>query len=176
MRGRKPKINWQKSKGQYTTTIDGQFYRLGEDFEEADKLLRFLLRKHDLDEPSDGNPTFGEVVDSWLLFVEENHDKERFRLCFDRLQEFVQFIGCSLRVNDLRPSHVDRWLEKKAAVKSEGTRTNYKAIILAALNWAADKRRGDLIRPIRCVASSLSRKATAEGKAPSGRKVSSTWC
>ena len=79
-------------------------------------------------------------------------------------------------MNDLRPSHVDRWLEKKAAVKSEGTRTNYKAIILAALNWAADKRRGDLIRPIRCVASSLSRKATAEGKAPSGRKVSSTWC
>jgi len=145
MRGRKPQINWQKSKEQYTTTIDGQFYRLGEDFEEADKLFRFLLRKHDLDEPSDGNPTFGEVADRWLLFVEENHDKERYRLCFDRLQEFVKFAGRSLRVSDLRPSHVERWLEKKAAVKSEGTRTNYKAIILAALNWAADKRRGNLI-------------------------------
>ena len=31
MRGRKPSLNWQKSKGQYTTTINGEFYRLGTD-------------------------------------------------------------------------------------------------------------------------------------------------
>jgi hypothetical protein len=31
MRGRKPKPNWQPSKGEYTTTIGGQFYRLGTD-------------------------------------------------------------------------------------------------------------------------------------------------
>jgi hypothetical protein len=56
-------MNWQESKGQYTTTIDGQFYRLGTDHEQARKTFKFLLRKHDLGEPSDGNPTFGEVAD-----------------------------------------------------------------------------------------------------------------
>src|SRR6185312_16155893 len=141
MRGRKPKMNWQKSKGQYTT-IDGQFYRLGTDEEEAEDRLKFLLRKHDLGEPGDGNPTFGEVADRWLLHVEENHDPERYRLCFDRLEEFVEFVGKGLRMSDLRPRHVEQWLEKKTNVNKPGTVRNCKAIILAALNWAADKKRG----------------------------------
>ena len=54
VRGRKPGMNWQESKGQYTTTIDGQFYRLGTDEEEAEERFKFLLRKHDLGEPGDG--------------------------------------------------------------------------------------------------------------------------
>ena len=145
MRGPKPQMNWQESKGQYTTTIDGQFYRLGTDHEQARKTFKFLLRKHDLGEPSDGNPTFGEVADRWLLHVEENHDAERYRLCFDRLKEFCAFVGLSLRVSDLRPSHVERWLASKSAVKAAGTERNYKSIILAALNWAADPKRGNLI-------------------------------
>jgi hypothetical protein len=48
--------------------------------------------------------------------VEENHDTERYRLCFDRLKEFCKFVGLSLRVSDLRPSHVERWLASKSSV------------------------------------------------------------
>jgi len=48
MRGRKPRMNWQKSKGQYTTTIEGQFFRLGADKSEAEEQFRFLLNKFDL--------------------------------------------------------------------------------------------------------------------------------
>jgi integrase len=145
MRGRKPEMNWQESKGQYTTTIDGHFYRLGTDEEKAGERFHFLLQQHDLGESSDGNPTFGEVADRWLLFVEKNHDKDRYRLCRDRLEEFVEFVGKSLRVGDLRPSHVERWLAGKQSVKSKGTERNYKSIILAALNWAANKKQGNLI-------------------------------
>ena len=145
MRGRKPSMNWQESKGQYTTTIDGQFYRLGTAKDEADERFKFLLRKHDLGEPGDGNPTFGEVADRWLIHVEENHDPERYRLCKDRLEEFVEFVGRRLKVNDLRPRHVESWLAGKTNVTKPGTVRNYTAIILAALNWAADKKRGNLI-------------------------------
>jgi integrase len=145
MRGRKPSINWQRSKGEYTTTIGGQFYRLGTDSAQAQVRFEFLLRKHDLGEQGDGNPTFAEVADRWLLYVEENHDPNRYRHCKSRLEEFVDFIGPTLRVNDLRPWHVEQWLEGKPEAKKPGTLRNYKAIILAALNWAAGKRKGKLI-------------------------------
>ena len=46
MRGRRPRLNWQKSKGQYTTTIEGQFFRLGRD--KAEEQFRFLLNKFGL--------------------------------------------------------------------------------------------------------------------------------
>jgi integrase len=145
MRGRKPSMNWQRSKGQYTTTIDGQFYRLGTDKEEAEEQFRFLLNKHDLNEPTDPNPPFCVVGDKWLDYVEENHDPERFRLCKDRLEEFVEFIGVATRIRDLRPSQVEGWLTSKKKVKASGTKRNYTAIILACLNWAAGKKKGNLI-------------------------------
>ena len=36
-----------------------------------------------------------------LIHVEENHDPERYPLCKDRLEEFVEFVGRPLKVNDL---------------------------------------------------------------------------
>jgi integrase len=145
MRGRKPSLNWQKSKRQYTTTIEGQFFRLGTDKTEAEEQFRFLLNKFDLGEPADGNPLFSVLVDMWLKYVEDNHDPERFRLCYGRLEEFVGFVGPELRVRDLRPHHVEDWLKSKTDVRASGTKRNYKAIILACLNWAANKKKGNLI-------------------------------
>jgi integrase len=81
----------------------------------------------------------------WLKYVEDNHDPERFRLCFDRMEEFVEFVGPELRVRDLRPHHVEDWLKSKTDVRASGTKRNYKAIILACLNWAANKKKGNLI-------------------------------
>lgn len=144
-RGRKPQMNWQKSKGEYTTTIDGQFYRLGTDEEEAEKQFRFLLDKHEDGEAADPNPPFCVIVDKWLEYVKENHDPERYRLCKDRLEEFVEFLGLGMKVRELRPRHVESWLKSKTGVKRPGTRRNYQAIILACLNWAASRKKGKLI-------------------------------
>lgn len=152
MAGRKPKLNFTKSLSQYTTTIDGTFHRLGSDQKEAERQFQWLLNKQDLGEPVDKNPTFGEVADAWLEYVKENHDPERYRLCKDRLEEFMESVGLKLRVKDLRPRHVEQWIEAKkkptswangrfrAGVSKSGTIRGYKAIILACLNWAAGKK------------------------------------
>jgi len=145
MRGRKPRLNPPKSKGQYTTTIEKQFYRLGTDKAAAEEQFRFLLNKHDMGEVVDDNPRFAVIVDKWLIYVEKNHASERHRLCHDRVEEFVKFVGLTTRVRDLRPRHVEEWLESKTDVKAAGTRRNYTAIILACLNWAADKKKGNMI-------------------------------
>lgn len=151
MAGRPAKLNWTKSMGQYTTTIDGVFHRLGTDKAKAEQQFRFLLNKADLGEVVDKNPFFAQIADQWLDFVQKHHAPERYRLCKGRLDEFVAFVGAGLRVRDLRASHVERWItakkeltekpkvkgRRKTQVASAGTERGYKGIILAALNWAA---------------------------------------
>lgn len=148
--GRNPKLNWTESLEQYTTTIDGVFHRLGTDKAIAEREFHFLLNKADLGESVDKNPPFAEIADQWLAQVKENHAEDRYRLCKDRLEEFVRFIGLGVRVRDLRASHVNRWIEAKkqptlkervkgqrvTCIASAGTERNYKSIILAVLNWA----------------------------------------
>ena len=77
MAGRKPKLNWTKSLEQYTTTIDGEFHRLGTDKAQAEQKFRFLLNKADLGEVVDKNPFFAHIADQWLDFVQKNHAPER---------------------------------------------------------------------------------------------------
>jgi integrase len=140
MRGRKPKLNWTPCHKQYTATIDGKLHRLGKDQPEAERQFRFLMTKADLAEPVASSPSFGEVADAWLEHVTQTMDKERFRLCRGRINEFIAFLGRDIKVKDLRPSHVESWIASRPNLKSSGTKRLYKAMILAALNWGASNK------------------------------------
>jgi integrase len=91
-------------------------------------------------EPVTASPTFGEVADAWLELVRLRHDKERFRTCRDRVNEFIAYLGGDVKVRELRPRHVEQWLADKTDVTKNGTRRLYKAMILACLNWAASSK------------------------------------
>jgi integrase len=138
--GRPSKLNWTPSRNQFTVTIDGKIHRLGTDKAEAEKQFRFLLVKHDLAETVTSNPTFGEVAEAWLDHVERDHDRERYRLCKGRVNEFLAYLGSDLKVKDLRPRHVEGWIQDKLGATKDGTKRLYKAMILACLNWAASSR------------------------------------
>jgi integrase len=140
MAGRNPTLNWTKSRRQYTVTIAGRFHLLGTDRIEAERQYQFLLNKHDLAEPADLNPTFASIADRWLQHVEANHSPERFRNCLDRLESFTVFIGEATKVRDLHARHLEEWVASKPGVSKPGTERLYKAMVLAALNWAASKR------------------------------------
>ncbi len=140
MRGRKPRLNWTPCHGQYTATIDGKLHRLGKDQAVAERQFRFLITKADLAEPVTSSPTFGEVADAWLEHVSRTMDRERFRLCKGRINEFIAFLGRDIHVKDLRPSQVEGWIAGRPNLKSPGTKRLYKAMILAALNWGASSK------------------------------------
>src|SRR4051794_17128392 len=108
--GRKPRLNWTKCLGQYTTTVRGVRYKLGTDKGPAREQFEFLLRKADLGEPADHNPTFSSLADEWLDHVQDAHSRERYRLCRVRLRSFVSFIGEGTKVNQLKGDHVAAWV------------------------------------------------------------------
>lgn len=140
MRGRKPEVRWNNSRGQYTVTLDKKLHRLGTDRAEAERQFRFLLQKAELAEPVASNPTFGEVADAWLEHVQQAQDPERYRLCRGRINEFIAHLGRDVPVRELRPAHVEGWIASKEDLKAAGSKRLYKAMILAALNWAASAR------------------------------------
>ncbi len=140
MPGPKPKMNWTKSLGQYTCTIEGKLHRLGVEKTIAEKQFAFVMNKADLAEPIKGNPTFAEIADDWLEYVQQTFDTRRYDICQPRINEFITFVGGGLKVKELRARHVEDWIKSKTNVTKDGTRRLYKSIILAALNWAASPR------------------------------------
>jgi integrase len=155
-RGRKPQVNWTPSLNQYTTTIRGTTHKLGTDKKEAERTFNWLMAKAGLGEAADLRLTFSDVADDWLGYVEKVYSAKRYRICKARLTEFVRFVGAELRVNDLRPNHVETWLKAKADgtlpysekarrkaapyLMKPGTERLYKAVVLACLNWAAGRK------------------------------------
>lgn len=134
--GRKPKLNWTKSLGQYTTTINKVRHKLGTEKKAAQEQFDFLLRRSDLGEVVDHNPRFSVLADQWLEHVQKTFSKDRYRLCRDRTRSFVDFLGRDTKVKQLRGSQIESWVTGLKAVKSPGTRTLYKGMPVAVLNWA----------------------------------------
>lgn len=146
MPGPRPKINFTKSRNQFTCTIGGKFHLLGPDREEADRQFRFLIRKEERGEEADPNIDFADVADFYLDHVKQSFTADRYRQCKERLQEFKDAVG-QVRAKDIRPKHVDQWLKTKGEL-TKGTERLYKAVLLACLNWAAkpkSKKGGELI-------------------------------
>lgn len=140
MIGRPREVNWTSSLGQFTVTIGKKLHRLGKDEAEAEKQYRFLLSKHELAEPVTSSPTFGDIADAWLDHVQATQDPQRFRLCKGQVNEFIAFLGRDILVKDLRAHHVENWIKSKTNLKSPGSKRLYKAMVLAALNWAASAK------------------------------------
>lgn len=137
---RTPKLNWTPCYDQYTVTIAGKLHRLGRDEETAKKQFEFLLDEAKRGREIDPNIPFADVADAYLDHVKEHHTAERYRHCKERLQEFKNVVGNFIRVRDLEPKHVEKWLSKKTL--TPGTERLYKAIVLSCLNWAAKKTKG----------------------------------
>jgi integrase len=146
MRGRKPNLNWTESRRQFTATIAGKLHLLGTDEAKAKQQFDFLLRQASDDVQADSSITFLEVADYYLAHIRSVHSEGRYNQTKSQLEDFTDFVGRNCRAKDVRPNHVERWLEDRGY--SSNTRRSYMAMVLACLNWAASprsKKGGELI-------------------------------
>jgi len=138
--GRKPKLNWTPRRGQFTCTVNGHYHLLGPDKDDAERQFQFITQKADFGEEAHPNSTFHELADRWLEHVEKSNSAGRYRHCKARLREFITFVGQGTRVMELRAGQVEQWLASKQTTQAPGTKRLYSAIILAVLNWAANRK------------------------------------
>lgn len=134
-----PKPYFRKQRGTWAVQLDGQQVGLGPDRDEAFRLYHKLMadRKNAPAPSSILGPTVVEVLDLFLDWCQKNRSARTYDWYRDYLQSFVTSpcIPPSLAVTDLRPFHVQQWVDAQP-----GWKTGKRGAIIAvqrALNWAA---------------------------------------
>jgi len=106
----------------------------------ADKALAFA-RYHEMA----GEPTLkltndhvAVVVDAFLDFVELHRAPDTYRWYKDRLQAFLNVIPATLTLRQLKPFHVQQWIDALPDLAS-GTKRNLCRSIVRCMNWAEEQ-------------------------------------
>ncbi|HZL38113.1 MAG TPA: site-specific integrase [Tepidisphaeraceae bacterium] len=78
------------------------------------------------------------VIDSFLDYVEQHRHPDTYRWYKDRLQLFLNAIPADLTLDQLKPFHVQKWIDAYPDLAS-GTKRNYCRSIQRAMAWAEEQ-------------------------------------
>ncbi len=78
------------------------------------------------------------VVDAFLDFVQKHRNPHTYRWYKDRLQLFIRTIPTDLALDQLKPFHVQQWIDGYPNLSS-GSKRNYCRSIVRAMNWAEEQ-------------------------------------
>jgi integrase len=78
------------------------------------------------------------LIDDFLDWCQKNRAADTYRWYKDRLNEFCQSISHDLTVAQLKPLHVQKWVDSKPDLAA-GSRRNLIAAVKRALKWAEEQ-------------------------------------
>lgn len=130
-------------RGLWYVQLDGKQINLGPDKDEAFKTYHGLMQQRA------ENPTPVEVppdprlvvviVDEFLEWCEKHRASDTYRWYLDRLNSFCKTIEPDLAAVDLRPHHVQKWVDNYPVAIKSGSRRNLIAAIKRAMKWAEEQ-------------------------------------
>jgi len=114
-------------------TIDGHQHCLGPEREDAFRRYHQLMAKPPAKRFA-ADSLFA-VIDAYLDWCQKHRAADTFEWYRYRLQRFVDFLGGDIKVGELRPFHVQRWIDSYEDLAS-GSKRNYCRAIQRAMRWA----------------------------------------
>ncbi len=131
--GHHAKTIFQKShKAWYYEDASGRQVRLGTDEKEAYEEYGRLIAGQ---QPATSKTTVAEIVDAFLVWTQEHKKPTTFDWYTRHCQSFIDHIGKSLRVTELKPLHVTAWLKAKCKGCNSTTQNGAVRAIARAFNW-----------------------------------------
>jgi len=133
---RRPEPWWWKQRHAWFVTIDGVRHSLGPDEDDARQRFHELMA-----EPRKRRVSPSSVVaicDAYVDWVEKHRSPDTYRWYKDRLQRFVESIPPTLRVAQLRPFHVQQFIDEMEGLSS-CTKRNYVQSVKRAMAWAEEQ-------------------------------------
>jgi integrase len=129
---------WRRTRdGWYMTTVNGKQVKLALDKKEASKAFHELMARPDVKPAGTSRVSFRKLADRFLDHCKRTMAEKTYVLRKLYLQQFCDYFGRKA-VADLRVEHVTSW-EEKHPQWSPSTRTGVRSIILACLNWGAER-------------------------------------
>lgn len=124
---------FKKTHKAWYCTIDGEQVRLGKDKEAAEKEYHRLMAA---ETPVTSRTTAAQLIDQFLHWTKNNRSDKSFRWYERYLKSFVLHIGYKLKVKDLKPIHVHRWLERSFKSSGQSDKNGACRAVARAFNWA----------------------------------------
>lgn len=129
---RTPKPWFDKERKVWKVTINGRRHNLGKNKKLAmEEFHRLMLQPAAKKVPSQSLPG---IIDAFLDWVHKHRAPDTYEWYRYRLQRFIDHHR-DLRVQDLRPFHVETWIDSYESL-SQTSRRNYIRSIKRCLSWA----------------------------------------
>jgi len=131
-----PKPWYRPTRGVWYVTVDGRQYNLGPDedaaFDEYHRLMSSPpeLRFH--------GETVAEIIDAFLEWCQLHRAPRTYEWYRERAQQFIDFIPRRLTVQQLKPFHLQRWIDSYTHW-APGNKRNACRAIQRALTWAVQQ-------------------------------------
>lgn len=130
---RRPKPWFRKGRGWFVT-IDGKQVNLGIDKESAYKKFHEIMASPAL-LSSSKHPLLSVIFDDFLEWTHKHREPATYETSKRRLQSFLDALPSGLTALDLKPYHVQHWLDSHPTWTSTTARSNVSTA-QRAINWA----------------------------------------
>lgn len=130
---RPPKPWWHSSWGEWCVHIKGKRHRLGPDKDAAEIRFHELMSKPEKQKLS--SDSVAVILDSFLDWVKKHKAKRTYKWYSDFAQSFLDHAPKRLTVGQLKPFHVQEWVDSKDTW-SDSTRKGAITTIKTALRFA----------------------------------------
>ena len=125
---------WFREGRGWFVTIDGKQVNLGKDKNQAYKRFHELMAEPKRPAKSI-HPFVSDVLDDFLHWTKNNRAPATYDTCRTRLQSLLDSLPQGLTVQQLRPFHIQNWLDDHPNWSNTSGRSNV-ATAQRALNWA----------------------------------------
>jgi hypothetical protein len=127
-----PKPWFRKGRGWFVT-IGGKQHNLSRDKKTAFQEYYRLMQKSPERQNVSGR-SLAAIVDDFLEYVQNNRAPETYRWYRELLQKFI-LVHRDFRVDEIRPFHVQRWVDAFPNL-SKNSRRNHLRAVKRCLRWA----------------------------------------
>jgi integrase len=139
-----PKPFFRAPRGLWYVQIDGKQINLGPDKKAAFKTYHGLMQQRGetpapIRAAATPNPLVLLIVDEFLDWCEKHRAPDTYRWYKDRLQSFCKTIDAGLTVDQLRPHHVQKWVDNYGVPLKSGSRRNLIASVKRAMKWGEEQ-------------------------------------
>ena len=129
---RLPKPWFRNDRNSWFVSIDGVRHNLGPDKKAAFTLFHSLMTRPVRRRPA--SDTLVVIIDAFLEWCQNHRAADTYEWYRDRLQRFAETYP-NMTVRDLRPFHVQQWLDGMKELSS-GSKRNYCRSIKRVMRWA----------------------------------------
>ncbi len=129
---RTPKPWFRKNRGWFVT-INGKQFNLGRNRKAAfQEFYRIMQQPQEARKLSSQSLAF--IIDEYLDFVMKNRSPATYRWYRDLLQKFISS-NKQLRINEIKPFHVQRWVDSYPHLSKTSRRNHFRAV-KRCIKWA----------------------------------------